>query len=150
MGVGEDGNGGDPTDIRTVAVRFEDLVSALEFNEQQSGTAVLRLTPPFHGRMRARLHVEQPGEYSDLAGPTPIHLPPRTFLEAASLPAYPSAEQTRRTVEDQPGEYTVDEHYDTHVESLEGWRAAVRDAVLDSTTIRTAAGATEITIRLLG
>ena len=46
-----------PTVIRSVAVTTADVVAALETNETTSKRAVLRVLPPFNGRMRARLHL---------------------------------------------------------------------------------------------
>ncbi|MFB6300752.1 MAG: hypothetical protein ABEH65_10870 [Halobacteriales archaeon] len=139
----------DPSAIETIAVTFEDLISALEFNKQQPKNAVLRVTPPFHGRMRARLHIEQSGEYEQLQSPDPIHIAPSDLLDTTAIPPYPNAEQTRAAVDEQTGGYAVDEHYSIHVETLEDWRRAVRDAVQESTAIRTPAGSMDVSIALL-
>lgn len=47
---------GDPTDVRAIAVRRDEVVAALEANVRRDAGTVLRVTPPFAGRMRARLH----------------------------------------------------------------------------------------------
>jgi hypothetical protein len=47
----------DPSVIRSLAVTAEDLVAAVESRHQRGVRVVLRVTPPFSGRMRARIHV---------------------------------------------------------------------------------------------
>ena len=49
----------DPTVVRSLAVHADDVVQALETNARADGEveAILRVTPPFSGRMRARLHL---------------------------------------------------------------------------------------------
>jgi hypothetical protein len=48
--------GSSASDVRVVTVTTEDAVAALEANLRGDRGLVLRLTPPFHGRQRARLH----------------------------------------------------------------------------------------------
>src|SRR6056297_3579117 len=52
----------EPSAIRSVAVTRADVVTALESNLRSDGRTVLRVTPPFSGRMRARLHEMGTGE----------------------------------------------------------------------------------------
>ncbi len=52
------GQSDDPRVIRAVAVHADDVVTALEATER-GREAVLRITAPFAGRVRARLHVVQ-------------------------------------------------------------------------------------------
>ncbi|GAA0258711.1 hypothetical protein [Halobaculum roseum] len=47
----------DPAVIRQLAVTADDVLAALEARDRGRREAVLRITPPFSGRMRARLHV---------------------------------------------------------------------------------------------
>ena len=69
----------DPTVIDTLAITAEDLIAALEANARRDAGAVLRVTPPFSGRMRARLHLAgAEGGYDDT--PRPIHIPPQRLL----------------------------------------------------------------------
>lgn len=57
---------GDPRDVRVLVVTVEDVVSALAANERRDAGAVLRVTPPYRARMRARLHREgAEGGYDD-------------------------------------------------------------------------------------
>ncbi|WP_436933734.1 hypothetical protein [Halovenus marina] len=74
----------DPTVVSVVVVRAEDVVTALETNVTSGEHAVVRLTPPFSGRMRARLHVER-GAYDET--PRPVHIDPETVLD--DPPPYP-------------------------------------------------------------
>jgi len=46
-----------PERIHTLAVRTDDLLDALEARERTDRNVVLRVLPPFAGRMRARLHI---------------------------------------------------------------------------------------------
>jgi hypothetical protein len=137
----------DPTDIRSIAVTADDLVSALEATERGGRDAVLRVTPPFSGRMRARLHVEGTAQYDD---PPPIHIQPTTLL-ADSTPDYPTpAETETRLREDPDVQYSRERHHDRHAEAVAEWRDAVRTHVVEATTIDTPGGPHEVTISLLG
>lgn len=49
----------DPTVVRSIAVTAGDVVTAVVARRSTSRQPVLRLTPPFSGRMRARIHVLQ-------------------------------------------------------------------------------------------
>lgn len=57
----------DPAAVESIAVTREDLVTAYEHALRGGeGRAVLRLTPPFHARMRARIHVVVESEERDV------------------------------------------------------------------------------------
>ncbi|MXR52847.1 hypothetical protein GRX03_14685 [Halovenus sp. WSH3] len=138
----------DPTEISTVVVTAEDLTSALETNRTSGQHAVLRITPPFSGRMRARLHVELDEEYEQ--EPEPIHVEPRTLV-ADSLPPYPRPAETEDELRADPDrEYTVERHHEYHASVVERWRQRVPDAVKSTATIETAAGPTDIEVSVLG
>lgn len=81
----------DPGAVRAIAVTRADVVDAFVYTKENPGTAVLRLTPPFHGRMRARLHVER----SPAAGTPGVHVPPGELLESSVADAYPGATDER-------------------------------------------------------
>lgn len=51
----------DPGRIRSIAVHRDDVSTALEATLRSDREVVLRVTPPFSGRMRARLHNLGPG-----------------------------------------------------------------------------------------
>ncbi|MFC7058588.1 hypothetical protein [Halovenus salina] len=126
---------GDPTSIRSLAVTVEDLVTAMELNQSTPRRAVLRITPPFSGRMRARLHV---ATATDDGGET-LHVDPSVLIEQTA-PAYPSAVDTEQALRDDPTEtYTVERHHDRHVEAVADWRRAVADAIRETATIHTPA-----------
>lgn len=139
---------GHPTDVRTVAVAVEDVVAAHEHNRGAGDRAVLRLTPPFHGRMRARLHVEVDEGYD--AEPSPVHVPPERFL-TGDPPAYPRADETGEQLRADPDvEYSVADHYDRHADAVAAWREAVRCAVGGSATLPTPSGPHRVDVVALG
>jgi hypothetical protein len=124
-------DGPDPTRVRAVAVHAEDVVSALETNRRggAGGRAVLRVTPPFSGRMRARIHLDQ-GETAD----DTVVLPPERL--APEAPSLPRAEDTAAALRDDPDEeYTRERHRRRHERAVEAWRETVADAVVDRVTL---------------
>jgi hypothetical protein len=101
-----------------------DVVAALEARRRTGRRAVLRVTPPFSGRMRARLHVAgREGAYE--SDPAPLHLHPARLVGA--VPPYPEPEGTAEPPATPPP--------DEAVETVEAWRAAVREAVVDEVTL---------------
>lgn len=137
----------DPTDIRVLAVTADDVVTAIEANERRGVGAVLRVTPPFSGRMRARLHRE--GGEHDYDDPTPIHIPADRFVD--TVPPFPSPDDTedeirseRRTM------YSRERHRDRHATAVEAWRTRVRESILASVSIPTPGGAHEVRVAALG
>ncbi len=72
----------DPAAVELIVVHEADLVAAVEASDRTSRRTVLRITPPFVARMRARLHVEQ----LDASGPA-VHVPPRAMVE--NVPPFP-------------------------------------------------------------
>ncbi len=142
---------GDPTQIRSLAVTVEDVVTAVELNRTTSRRAVLRVTPPFNGRMRARLHVVLDGR-SDVhpTATAPIHIDPERLL-TADAPSYPTAVETEEQLREDPAEtYTVDRHHERHVAAVNDWRANLADAFCDRVRIQTNAGPHEIEVKTLG
>jgi hypothetical protein len=136
-----------PAEIRSLAVTGEDLVAAVETNRTTAREAVLRVTPPFSGRMRARLHVVH-GETA--ASPRPLHVDPERLL-GPDTPAYPRPADTGDELRTDSAEtYTVDRHREYHAERVETWRGRLRETVRDRATIGTPAGPTEVDVHLLG
>jgi hypothetical protein len=86
----------DPTVIRSLAVTAEDVVAALGADRRRAADAVLRVTPPFSGLMRARLH------RADVAvdDPAVIHVPPERVVD--SPPPMPTADDTEDAVRADP------------------------------------------------
>jgi hypothetical protein len=137
----------DPTAIRSLAVTVEDLVSALEMNRTSTERAVLRITPPFSGRMRARLHVEIDGEYDQQ--PRPIHVDPDALVD--DPPTYPRPADTEDELRSDPDRsYSVERHHEYHTEAVERWRESVPAALRDRTTIETGSGRTTVDLSYLG
>jgi hypothetical protein len=137
----------DPTAIRTLAVTTDDVVAALEANERRDSGAVLRVTPPFSGRMRARLHLA--GTERDYGKPEPLHLPPERFVE--SVPAFPTTDETEDDLRSDPERiYTPETHREYHQQSVAAWRRAVRERLLERTTIGTPTGPHEVDVATLG
>jgi hypothetical protein len=138
----------DPTVIRSLAVHADDVVAALEANARRDAEAVLRVTPPFNGRMRARLHLAgSEGEYEGSVAP--IHVPPDAFL-ASTAPAFPDPDDTEDELRASETEYTRARHRERHVERVETWRERVRDHLAERTTIETTAGPHEVHVATLG
>lgn len=137
----------DPTVVRVLVVTTEDVVAALEANERRDADAVLRITPPFSGRMRARLHLD--GTESEYDEPEPIHVPPERFV--GSIPAFPDPDETEDELRSDPEtEYTPERHRKHHEKAVEIWRGQVRDAFLGETTIQTPAGQLTVRVATLG
>ncbi|QLG62592.1 FHA domain-containing protein [Halorarum salinum] len=89
--------GDDVRAVESLAVTTDDVVAAVEARDRGRRRAVLRVTPPFSARMRARLHVE--GGEGEYGSPSPIHLQPRVFVREG-VPRYPGRgpERWRSTV----------------------------------------------------
>lgn len=118
----------DPSVIETVVVTGEELVTALEARERATERTALRVTAPYSGRMRARLHVAQGDENED---PAQVLLPPERVVDDA-CPAPPHPDDTADALRDDPdAEYSVDRHHDRHGEALDAWRETVLGHVTD-------------------
>lgn len=133
----------DPSVLRSLAVSAEDLLAAMEADAREGPRTVLRVTPPFSGRMRARLHVVQAADDDGT-----VHIPPRALLDDGA-PTYPTPDETAdelRSHEDL--DYSVDRHREYHEERVDAWRSALLDHVVDSVTIDDVDG--EIGVSLLG
>jgi hypothetical protein len=136
----------DPTVVRSLVVTADDVVAALEANRRRSAGAVLRVTPPFSGRMRARLH--RSGTASDYGSPEPLHVPPERFV--TSPPPVPTPDGTEDEIRADPTvEYDAETHRRRHETALEEWRASVRDSFVDRTTVETPAGPHGVDVSVL-
>lgn len=136
----------DPTVVRSIAVHRADLVTALEANVQRDAGAVLRVTPPFAGRMRARLHrAGTVGEYDD---PEPLHFDPADLV--ATVPPYPDPDETADRLRESDVAYTRERHRERHTERIAAWRAAAGERVRERVTVRTPAGPHEVEVVTLG
>jgi hypothetical protein len=134
----------DPSVIRSIAVTAEDVVTATETNKTSDRTAVLRVTPPFSGRMRARLHVRQADDETEA-----VHIPPATLL-ARDVPAYPRPAETEDEVRaDSEREYSVESHRQYHEQAVQDWRAAIAETICDSASLPTT-DSHEVAVHVLG
>ncbi|KAA9398411.1 hypothetical protein Har1130_04250 [Haloarcula sp. CBA1130] len=132
----------DPTDIKSLAISVTDLVAAIEATADGSET-VLRVTPPFSGRMRARLHVVQPDDDDDT-----IHIDPDSLL-ATDAPSYPTPDDTADELRaDDDEAYSVERHRTYHEQRLAEWRESLPDYVVDSTALIDTEH--DVTVSLLG
>jgi hypothetical protein len=132
----------DPTAIRSVAVTVDDVVTALEATRRSDRRTVLRITPPFSGRMRARLHRPTDDDATDA-----IHLDPSTLV--ADLPPYPDPDETADRLR-AAGEYTTERHHDRHAAAVREWRAATREAIVDAVALPTEDGPHRVEVKRLG
>lgn len=139
----------DYRDIRSLAVHTEDVVTAFESNRTPGPRAVLRVTPPFAGRMRARLHVEGTGEYTGT--PRPLHIDPPTLIDTERVPAYPTAAETEDRLRTDPElEYSIDRHHAYHTDAVATWREAVADAIVARTDLDGSHGPHPVRVLALG
>jgi hypothetical protein len=137
----------DPTVVRSIAVTVEDLVAAVEMNRTSDKHAVLRVTPPFSGRMRARLHVEGSEEYD--GEPTPLHVEPETLLD--DPPSYPRPAETEDELREDPAEtYTVERHHDRHRAAVQEWRETIPNRISDRIRLATPDGDCDVSVTVLG
>ena len=136
----------DPAAIRSIAVTAEDVVDAFGYTRENPGEAVLRVTPPFHGRMRARLHVFQVDDSPETGA---IHLEPARLLEDEAVDAYPTLESVPETM----GE-SVDSDPETvrkrHAVALEAWRRQAQTAIVGAIDIDTEVGSHRVSVSVLG
>lgn len=141
--------GSDPSAIRSIAVHVEDLVDALETRERDRAQSVLRITPPFSGRMRARLHVAGSEEYEPGTEGAPLHVNPERLV--ADPPAFPTPDDTEDELRFDPERtYTPDRHLEYHERRVEEWRDAIAGAVRERTTIDGPGGEHEVRVTTLG
>ena len=114
----------DPSVVHTVAVTVDDAVAAYEATRGRDARTVLRVTRPFSGRMRARLHVDQ-GIDDDT-----VHLPPERLV--ADPPPLPTPDDTADELRAVPDvEYTPERHRRRHEAAVEAWRRAVHERIVD-------------------
>ncbi|MEF8800971.1 MAG: hypothetical protein V5A38_10855 [Halolamina sp.] len=111
--------GNDPRRIDTLAVHTDDVLTALEARERGRRPTVLRVLPPFSGRMRARIHVVDGSGQDDGA----VHFRPGCFV--TDRPPYPTVDDTEDELRE-GGAYSVERHHEAHARAVKGWRETVR------------------------
>jgi len=133
----------DPQVIRSVAVTVDDVIAALEANRSADRGAVLRITPPFAGRMRARIHVAG-GEGTYDGEAEPIHLDPDSLV--GNVPDYPTADETAS----QDSADNIETRRQRHTERVEAWREAVRGRLKSNISLATESGSVDVRLLSLG
>lgn len=139
----------DPRVLDTVAVHAEDVVTAYEARIRSGRTAVLRMTPPFSARMRARIHVHRPGEYDEQDPPHPIHLDPRDLV-ATDCPAYPEPAETAAEADRSGAVPDPEAHYDRHRDTVAQWRQRAREHVRETVEIDVGDATHPVDVSVLG
>ncbi|WP_096391591.1 hypothetical protein [Halopenitus persicus] len=132
--------GPDPTRIRVIVVHADDVVTALEARERGARRTVLRVTPPFSGRMRARIHdaaateSDPPTDDGDsgTSSAGAVHVDPRSLV--ADPPPYPDPDETEDRLRNR-GIYDVETHRERHVAAVADWRETVRDRIAETVAI---------------
>lgn len=117
----------DPSAIKSLAITSDDIVTAVAATERNRENVVLRVTPPYSGRMRARLHVVQPTETADET----IHIPPEKLL-SPDAPEVPSTDETADELRESADDsYSVERHRRYHDQRLEEWRETLPEYIVD-------------------
>ncbi|WP_115863034.1 hypothetical protein [Halorussus litoreus] len=162
-----DGNDSDadPRAVRSLAVTADDVVAAYEARQRGTRRTVLRVTPPFSGRMRARLHeagveraeLESAGDgdsdaRTDLDPATgTLHVPPSRFVDEDAISSYPDPDETEDALRENPDvEFSVELHRERHVEAVTAWRESVGGAIVDELVLRLPDGTHEVRVSALG
>ena len=135
-------DGADPTRIRSIAVHREDVANALEATLRTDRHVVLRITPPFAGRMRARIH--EAGGEDPTAAAGAIHVDPRDLV--GDVPPYPEVDATAARHPDAD----LATRRERHAEAIADWRAVVREAVVDRVVLAPDDVAHDVRVAVLG
>ena len=149
MTENEGGASSGPDRIRSIAVHREDVANALEATLRSDREVVLRATPPFSGRMRARLHALDAGESQgdgdeDADAPVPIHIDPRALV--ADAPPYPEVDDTAADLPDAD----LETRRERHAANVEAWREAVRERVAEAVEIEVDGETRTVDVTALG
>lgn len=129
----------DPTRIRSIAVHRGDVANALEATLRTDRRVVIRVTPPYSGRMRARIH-RPGGVEGDAVGsddgdadggddPESVHIDPRDLVDG--IPSYPEVDDTATEHPDSDVETLRSQHAD----AVESWREQVRESIAETIEI---------------
>ena len=135
----------DPTAIRSLALSPADAADAYVYSQENPGEAVLRATPPFHGRMRARIHVYHVDD-TELTGA--VHVSPAALIADEVVADYPDLESALADADADPD--AADEIREHHAEAVEEWQTRARESIVDSVTLETPAGPHRVAVKSLG
>ena len=139
-----------PDRVRSIAVHRDDVANALEATLRSDREVVLRVTPPFSGRMRARLHALDAGGGDETAGsdgdggPAPLRIDPRALV--ADAPPYPEVDDTAA---DHP-DADLETRRERHAANVEAWREGVRERVAASVEIEVDGEVRAVDVNALG
>ncbi|SEH16136.1 hypothetical protein SAMN04487967_2455 [Natronorubrum sediminis] len=129
--------------IRSIALAPADVVDAFAYTQENPGAAVLRVTPPFHGRMRARIHVFRT-EDTEVTGA--IHLSPESVLEERVVADYPDLESTLEGADADETDAVRKEH----AAAVEAWQERARESIRETVTLETDEGTQTVDLKLVG
>lgn len=131
-----------------LVVHADDVVAALAATAQGRET-VLRVTPPFRRRQRARIHVPGEMERQQRASPDanpaadsdpteetdvdPLLVPADAFVDE-NAPSFPRAPDTEPKPAESP-EYDVEEHFERHEDAVADWRERVPEHFRERTHV---------------
>lgn len=116
----------DPAVIETLVIKDDELLTAVEASKRGTATT-LRVTAPFNPRMRARLHVRQPGDSDDARQ---LLVPPERLVDD-DCPPLPRADDTADAVMSSERGFSLEQQRDRHVAAVESWREIVPTHVVD-------------------
>lgn len=143
QGAGAGSGSDDPTTIRSLAVSPADAADAYAYSQENPGEAVLRVTPPFHGRMRARLHVYR---VDDTQTTGAVHVAPADVIADDVVAAYPRLEDER----DGATDADADRIRERHAAAVADWRDRAADTLVESVRLETDDGPHEVEVKRLG
>jgi hypothetical protein len=141
--------------IETIVVDADDIVETIRRNARdrdEQRKHVLRVSPPFEGRKRAKPHVsDDHAHYPSEMNPKPIHIWADAFHDTEF--GYPETWEVHEAAMEQDGvdniadvsDETLEECWDVHIEV---WESEVRASLVDEVTfqIGTADGLTDVTL----
>ncbi|RQG86992.1 hypothetical protein EA462_15205 [Natrarchaeobius halalkaliphilus] len=122
----------DPSVIRSLAISTTDIVDAYAYTQENPGTAVIRVTPPFHGRMRARIHVYR---IDDVEHTDAIHVSPADLIEDDVVDSYPGYEDELAREGEGTSPPKSGGFGNRRAAAVDGWRARARDAIVDTVSL---------------
>lgn len=133
----------DPTAIRSIALSPGDAASAYAYTQENPGEAVLRVTPPFHGRMRARIHVYRDDD-AHVTGS--VHVPPGAVIADDVVDEYPSLEANLEDAD--PSE--TEQVRKRHADAVEEWQDRARESIVDAVSLALENGSHRVEIKRVG
>ncbi|SFB87291.1 hypothetical protein SAMN05444422_102502 [Halobiforma haloterrestris] len=133
----------DPSAIQSIAISPDDAVDAYVYTRENPGEAVLRITPPFHGRMRARIHVYR---VDDAHVTGAVHVSAAEVIEDDVLEEYPQLEGELESVDDAEAERLRKRH----AEAVEEWQERAAEAIVDAVALEVDGERREVEVKPLG